>query len=224
MQSRVLKTFKATLSQPCHGVTFTSTHCCSTALAANSSCRAAPSDSSRGYANNMAVRMVVHSCVCASPHTASTGWRIVCQAARPGQALLCAALLCTSTGQTRARWHRERPSASRAGVLNSPFSSRLCCWVPASNGSTRWTRCWWVRRDSCWFLLPCWEVKRSFIRLKRRVKRAGKGEAGGAWRHQLGRRQRWTGGGSRVLTKPAFTLQSSELTPWPNTNLQIWSV
>lgn len=32
--------------------------------------------------------------------------------------------------------------------------------------------------------------KRSFIQLKGRVKRAGKGEAAGAWRHQLGREQR----------------------------------
>lgn len=81
----------------------------------------------------------------------------------------------------RARWHRVRPSGSQAGVLNGPFSSRLCCWVRARRRSTRWTRCWWVRRDSCWFLLPCGEAKRSFIQLKRRVRRGCR-----AWRHQPG--------------------------------------
>lgn len=77
-----------------------------TALAANSSCRPTPSGST------LVILMVVHS-----PHTASTGWRKVLLAARPEQVMLCAARLCTSTGQTST------------GTASGQTEARQGCWT-----------------------------------------------------------------------------------------------
>lgn len=169
-----------------------------TALAAKGSCCPAPPGSSLSDADNMVDNMVFHSCVPRFP-SHCLYWLKQSLIRMPIQNKRCCVLLfCV---RQRDGWEctgRVKPSGSQAGVLNSPFSSRLCCWVLVKSRSTRWTRCRRVRWDSRWFLLPCGEAKRSFTRWKRQVKTAEKWETAGALRHQPGRTQTWRG--RRILS------------------------
>lgn len=174
-------------------------------ILSNSSCRPTTSDTT------LAILVVVQS-----PHTTSTGWRKVLLAARTQQVMLCAARLCTSTGQTCTGTVSGQTEAKR-GCWTAHFQPGSAAESPPDAGQQRWTRCWWVRRDSWWVLLPCGEAvtlytvkemsKKSRERRGCRGLKAPSGEEAEVNGCSCGR------GGSCMFTEPAFTLQSFELTP-----------
>lgn len=136
---------------------------------------------------------------------------VSCQA-RTSNAVCCSSVYVNWTDEY---WYCVRLNGSQG----SPFLSRLCCRVPARYRSTRWTHCWWVRRvrllvssSAMWGgVVTLYTVKemskKSRERRGCRCMKAPAGEEAEVNGCSCGQ------GGSCVFTEPAFTLQSSELTP-----------